>query len=53
MHDFEDAKDKLYMGPERKSMVLRDEERRATAYHEAGHAIVARNACQVQILCIK
>jgi cell division protease FtsH len=41
MHDFEDAKDKLYMGPERKSMVIREEERRATAYHEAGHAIVA------------
>ena len=41
MHDFEDAKDKLYMGPERKSMVIREEERRATAYHEAGHAIIA------------
>ena len=41
MHDFEDAKDKIYMGPERKSMVSREEERRATAYHEAGHAIVA------------
>ena len=41
MNDFEDAKDKLYMGPERKSMVLREEERRATAYHEAGHALVA------------
>ncbi|WP_269914237.1 ATP-dependent zinc metalloprotease FtsH [Acinetobacter sp. HY1485] len=41
MHDFEDAKDKLYMGPERKSMIIRDEERRATAYHESGHAIVA------------
>ncbi|MCH4248251.1 MAG: ATP-dependent zinc metalloprotease FtsH [Acinetobacter populi] len=41
MHDFEDAKDKIYMGPERKSMVIRDEERRATAYHESGHAIVA------------
>ena len=41
MHDFEDAKDKIYMGPERKSMVIREEERRATAYHEAGHAIVA------------
>ena len=41
MNDFEDAKDKLFMGPERKSMVLREEERRATAYHEAGHALVA------------
>ncbi|MDO4895494.1 ATP-dependent zinc metalloprotease FtsH [Moraxella sp.] len=41
MNDFEDAKDKLYMGPERKSMVLKEEERRATAYHEAGHALVA------------
>ena len=41
MNDFEEAKDKLYMGPERKSMVLREEERRATAYHEAGHALVA------------
>ena len=41
MHDFEDAKDKLYMGPERKSMIIREEERRATAYHESGHAIVA------------
>ena len=41
MNDFEDAKDKLYMGPERKSMVIREEERRATAYHEAGHALVA------------
>lgn len=42
MNDFEDAKDKLYMGPERKSMVLREAERRATAYHEAGHALVAQ-----------
>ena len=41
MNDFEEAKDKLYMGPERKSMVIREEERRATAYHEAGHALVA------------
>ncbi|MCX7563966.1 ATP-dependent zinc metalloprotease FtsH [Xanthomonadaceae bacterium XH05] len=41
MQDFEDAKDKIYMGPERKSMVMREEERRATAYHESGHAVVA------------
>jgi cell division protease FtsH len=42
MNDFEDAKDKIYMGPERKSMVMREEERRATAYHESGHAVVAK-----------
>ncbi len=41
MVDFEDAKDKIYMGPERRSMVMRDEERRNTAYHESGHAVVA------------
>lgn len=41
MIDFERAKDKLYMGPERKSMVMTDDEKRATAYHESGHAIVA------------
>jgi cell division protease FtsH len=41
MSDFEDAKDKLYMGPERRSTVMREEERRATAYHESGHAVVA------------
>ena len=41
MSDFEDAKDKIYMGPERRSMVMTDEEKRATAYHESGHAIVA------------
>lgn len=52
MHDFEDAKDKIYMGPERKSMVLREEERRATAYHEAGHAIVAE-ILRVLTLCIR
>ena len=41
MQDFEDAKDKIYMGPERKSMVMREEERRNTAFHESGHAVVA------------
>jgi cell division protease FtsH len=42
MIDFERAKDKILMGPERKSMVMPEEERRNTAYHEAGHALVAR-----------
>ena len=41
--EFEDAKDKVMMGPERKSMVMTDEEKTLTAYHEAGHAIVALN----------
>lgn len=41
MSDFEDAKDKIFMGPERTSMVMREEERRNTAYHESGHAVVA------------
>jgi cell division protease FtsH len=41
MQDFEKAKDKIYMGPERLSMVMTDEEKQATAYHESGHAIVA------------
>jgi cell division protease FtsH len=42
MEDFEQAKDKIYMGPERKSMIMREEERRNTAYHESGHAVVAK-----------
>jgi cell division protease FtsH len=42
MSDFEYAKDKVLMGTERKSMVISDEEKRSTAYHEAGHAIVAK-----------
>ncbi|CCD29484.1 Cell division protease ftsH [Candidatus Glomeribacter gigasporarum BEG34] len=42
MHEFEDAKDKIYMGPERKSALMREEERRNTAYHESGHAVVAK-----------
>ena len=41
--DLEDAKDKVMMGAERKSMVMSDEEKKLTAYHEAGHAIVALN----------
>ncbi len=41
--EFEDAKDKVMMGAERRSMVMSDEEKRLTAYHEAGHAIVALN----------
>ena len=41
MQEMEDAKDKVLMGIERKSMVMNDEEKKLTAYHEAGHAIVA------------
>ena len=41
MHDFERAKDKIIMGAERRSIVMPEEERRNTAYHESGHAIVA------------
>ena len=40
MLEFEDAKDKVMMGAERRSMVMTDEDKRATAYHEAGHALV-------------
>jgi cell division protease FtsH len=43
MEDFEAAKDKIFMGAERRSMVMPEEERRNTAYHESGHAIVARS----------
>ena len=42
MADFEDAKDKVYMGLERKSKVIKEEDRKVTAYHEGGHALVAR-----------
>ncbi len=43
MHDFEQAKDKVMMGAERRSMAMNEEEKRLTAYHEGGHAIVAMN----------
>jgi len=42
MEDFERAKDKIMMGAERRSMVMSDDEKKLTAYHEAGHAIVGR-----------
>lgn len=41
MIDFENAKDKVYMGPERRSMVMTDEDKKITAYHEAGHTVLA------------
>ena len=43
MEEFESAKDKVMMGPERRSMVMTDDEKKLTAYHEAGHAIIALN----------
>jgi cell division protease FtsH len=43
MQEFEDAKDKVMMGAERRSMVMTDDEKKMTAYHEAGHAIVSVN----------
>jgi cell division protease FtsH len=42
MKDLDDAKDKVMMGSERRSMVMSDEEKRTTAYHESGHALVAK-----------
>ncbi|MCP4682422.1 MAG: ATP-dependent zinc metalloprotease FtsH, partial [Desulfobacterales bacterium] len=42
MEDFEDAKDKVLMGTERRSMIINDEEKKLTAYHEAGHAVIAK-----------
>ena len=46
MDDFENAKDKVMMGAERRSMVMSDDERKLTAYHEAGHAVVGLNVPQ-------
>ncbi len=43
MQEFEDAKDKVMMGTERRSMVMTDDEKKMTAYHEAGHALVSVN----------
>jgi ATP-dependent Zn protease len=43
MNEFEDAKDKVMMGAERRTLVMTDDEKRLTAYHEAGHAVVALN----------
>ncbi|MEO1198641.1 MAG: ATP-dependent zinc metalloprotease FtsH [Pseudomonadota bacterium] len=43
MREFEDAKDKVMMGAERRTLVMSEDEKRLTAYHEAGHAIVALN----------
>ncbi|HLX11787.1 MAG TPA: cell division protein FtsH, partial [Bacteroidota bacterium] len=42
MHHFEEAKDKVMMGIERKSMIISEEEKKVTAYHESGHVLVAR-----------
>ncbi|HEX8536016.1 MAG TPA: ATP-dependent zinc metalloprotease FtsH, partial [Cystobacter sp.] len=42
LSDFEQAKDKVFMGPERKSMIMTEKEKRNTAVHEAGHAIIAK-----------
>jgi cell division protease FtsH len=42
MSDFEDAKDKVLMGAERKSMIISEEEKKTTAYHESGHTLVAK-----------
>jgi cell division protease FtsH len=42
MADFEDAKDKVLMGTERRSMIISDKDKKTTAYHEAGHALVAK-----------
>ena len=52
MSDIEEAKDKVMMGAERRSMVMSEDEKKLTAYHEGGHAIVALNE-RLQIQFIK
>ena len=42
MVDFEDAKDKVLMGTERRSMIISNEEKKSTAYHESGHTLIAK-----------
>ena len=53
MQDFEDAKDKIFMGPERRSMVMREDESRNTAYHESGHAVVGDVAARSATRCTR
>jgi len=50
MNDFEDAKDKVYMGLERKSKVISEEDKKTTAYHEGGHALVARFLPETEVV---
>ncbi len=53
MAEFEDAKDKVMMGAERRTLVMTEEEKRLTAYHEAGHAIVALNVPADRSACTR
>ena len=53
MDDFEFAKDKVLMGVERKTLMLTDEEKRITAYHEAGHALVAASSLRAPTRCTR
>ena len=52
MNDFEKAKDKIIMGAERRSMVMPEEERRNTAYHESGHAVVAKLMTKTDMVAV-
>ena len=53
MEEFEKAKDKIMMGAERRSMVMSEDEKKLTAYHEAGHAIVGLSRCRIMTRFIK